>query len=382
MDLPENTDPEFEFQYIEISAVGRGALVQEPQHMRFGDAPSRARRLASSGDTIISTVRTYLRSVMHIAKADGLVMSTGFAVISPESDIDPRYLSRVIESDSFIEEVVARSVGVSYPAIAPTELGAIRVPVPNRAEQRAIADYLAVETSRIDALVDARQRTIGLLDERRAALIEVETTRYGVPTRLHWLLSGHITDGPHETPEFLSDGVPFMSAEQIVDNSLDFDHCLYVSAEAHEAYSRKCRPQTGDVLVCKTGATIGKVAAVDTHRTFGIWSPLALLRPDTRLLRSRYLWYCLQGAGVQQQIRLAATQNTQPNISMPDIGDLTIRIPSSDHQDTVVRELDRALAVVRSIKQKLHRQVGLLQERRRGLITAAVTGLITIPEVA
>ena len=117
------------------------------------------------GDTIVSTVRTYLRSVWPIrGDTDDLVVSTGFAVLSP-TDVDPRYFSWWVLSDTFIEEVVARSVGVSYPAINASELGDLRVRVPSLAEQRAIADYLDTETNRIDTLITKKRRMIELLEE-------------------------------------------------------------------------------------------------------------------------------------------------------------------------------------------------------------------------
>ena len=62
-DLPETTDPGFEFRYLDIGAVGRGRLIEAPEALTFGQAPSRARRTVLDGDTILATVRTYLRAV-------------------------------------------------------------------------------------------------------------------------------------------------------------------------------------------------------------------------------------------------------------------------------------------------------------------------------
>ena len=56
--LKEDTPPDLEFRYVDISSVGRGELVSEPVSMTFETAPTRARRLVQTGDTIISTVRT------------------------------------------------------------------------------------------------------------------------------------------------------------------------------------------------------------------------------------------------------------------------------------------------------------------------------------
>ena len=117
--LPETTDPEYEFDYVDIGSVGTGRLLSEPKRIAFASAPSRARRVVRSGDTIVSTVRTYLKAVWH---ADGplpsLVASTGFAVLTPRSPTSRRFVGYVCRSGSFTERITSESSGVSYPAIA------------------------------------------------------------------------------------------------------------------------------------------------------------------------------------------------------------------------------------------------------------------------
>ena len=82
----------------------------------------------------------------------------------------------------------------------------------------------------------------------------------------HWrlvslkrLLAEKVSDGPHETPKFQDDGVPFLSVDGIQDNRLVFNGCRYVTEDEHQRYSRKCKPQYGDVLLGKA-ASVGKVA--------------------------------------------------------------------------------------------------------------------------
>ena len=116
--LSEATPPDLEISYIDISSVSRGGHIAPPQRLTFGDAPSRARRTVRTRDTIVSTVRTYLRAVARIPDdMDGFVCSTGFAVLRLRQVLDPDFLYYWASSPPFIEEVVARSVGVGYPAI-------------------------------------------------------------------------------------------------------------------------------------------------------------------------------------------------------------------------------------------------------------------------
>lgn len=170
--LPESTRTDYEFRYLDISAVGRGRLVAPPQPVTFGTAPSRARRKVKNGETIVSSVRTYLRAVWPVEDDRGdLVVSTGFAVLTPRPGVHPTYLSWLMQSDAVIEEVVRRSVGISYPAIGPWDVGEIKVRVPEPGAQEVLAMHLQRKVGELDRLVDSQVTMVATLGERKQALL-------------------------------------------------------------------------------------------------------------------------------------------------------------------------------------------------------------------
>ena len=170
--LPETTASGFEFRYLEISAVGTGKLVEEPSRIRFATAPSRARRIVSDGDTVISTVRTYLKAVWFAEEANGdLICSTGFAVLTPKRETIPGFVGYVVQSDGFTDQVSTESVGIAYPAIAESQLGRLQVCVPPPDEQAAIAAHLDQATAETDAAIARARRQIELMQEYRTRLI-------------------------------------------------------------------------------------------------------------------------------------------------------------------------------------------------------------------
>lgn len=80
--LADATDPNYELEYVDIGNVSLIDGVTSTETYRFENAPSRARRRVQPGDTIISTVRTYLKAVARIVNpSENLVVSTGFAVL-------------------------------------------------------------------------------------------------------------------------------------------------------------------------------------------------------------------------------------------------------------------------------------------------------------
>ena len=175
--LPENTKPDYRFDYLEIGAVGTGRLTAKPEKIQFGVSPSRARRVVRSGDTIVSTVRTYLKAVWHAEDANAdLIVSTGFAVLTPKPETSPKFVSYVCQSDPFINRVTAESVGITYPAIAETRLGTFDVCVPPHPEQTAIVRFLNHADRRIRRYIRAKQKLIALLEEQKQAIIHQAVT--------------------------------------------------------------------------------------------------------------------------------------------------------------------------------------------------------------
>src|SRR5207248_7093962 len=150
-------------------SVDTFAGITTVEECNFEDAPSRARRIVHNGDTIVSTVRTYLRAIASIsALSDDVIVSTGFAVVRPRR-ITPQFLSYALRENSFVETVVARSVGVSYPAINASVVGTRSNPLPSCDEQLAIANFLDRKTAELDALVAKKHALIEKLKEKRSA---------------------------------------------------------------------------------------------------------------------------------------------------------------------------------------------------------------------
>ncbi|MBL5776453.1 restriction endonuclease subunit S, partial [Heyndrickxia sporothermodurans] len=170
--LAENTDSSYEMQYIDIGSVNSKGELSTLDKYRFSDAPSRARRKVKKGDTIVSTVRTYLKAIATIESEDeNLVCSTGFAVLTARKAVREKYLSYLFKSTIYVDEIVSRSTGVSYPAINASEIGNLECLLPTLDEQKAIEIYIDKRLLEIDNLVKNIIKQIKKLKEYRQSLI-------------------------------------------------------------------------------------------------------------------------------------------------------------------------------------------------------------------
>jgi type I restriction enzyme S subunit len=187
--LPETTPNDTELLYVDIGNVNALGEIEGADRTVFAFAPTRARRVIRAGDCIISTVRTYLRAIARVDEPnDGWIVSTGFAVLRPTNEIDARFLLRVLQSEPFVQAVVANSEGVSYPAISPSKLA--RLPLwfpPSIKEQQEIASFLDRELAvyddiarpsgkKVEGVGGEFQLLVNLMLERRRSLITAAVT--------------------------------------------------------------------------------------------------------------------------------------------------------------------------------------------------------------
>lgn len=289
-------------------------------------------------------------------------------------------------------------------------LGSIPCPVPPVDEQQTIARFLDAKTAQIDALVAQKHQLIDKLKEKRQALIARTVTR-GLPPEAakaagldpnpemkdsgvdwlseipaHWHLSPlkrivctPITDGPHETPEFPLEGVPFVSAEAVQDGRVLLSSMRgYISQEDHERYSKKYCPKKNDIFIVKSGSTTGKVAIVDFNDEFNVWSPLATVRCDLQKALPEFVFFALSSEYFQGLIQVSWSFGTQPNIGMGVIGNLAVVLSPVSEQRLIADFLKIETARMNDLIERAQTAIVRLTEYRQALITSAVTGKIDV----
>ena len=171
--LPENTSKTFEFKYVDIGSVSLENGINNIEEFTFKNAPSRARRIAKAGDTVISTVRTYLKAIDFIDEVkSNYIYSTGFAVLQPKKFMYPELLGNFVRSDAFTEQVTVNSKGMSYPAINSTDIGRLTVVHCGFEEQKEIVKYIETATSKIATAISLKEQEIEKLKEYKMSLID------------------------------------------------------------------------------------------------------------------------------------------------------------------------------------------------------------------
>ena len=345
----------------------------------------RANRLdkgfARNGDVLI----THKATIGEVAILQGL--TTDFAMLTPQvtyyrikdnNRLSQKYLYAWFNSDCFQKEIKKKAAQSTRPYIGISAQRELGISLPKSVdEQEAIGSFIY----NIDNLITLHQRELEQYKELKKGCLQKMFPKDGadVPEvrfpeftdaweqrKLIDLLSQPVSDGPHETPDLVEEGIPFISVDAIVDNKIDFDRKRgYITEEYDLECRKKYSPQRDDVYLVKSGATVGKVAIVDTDERFNIWSPLAAMRANKKLMLPKYLYFYLQLKDVQDEIYEKSIGGTQPNLSMRILEQFNIRVPHIDEQEKIsdaLSNLDNLITLhQRELEQYKLLKKGLLQ---------------------
>ena len=172
------------FTYLDITSIDNSAFrIDTPKTHLGKDAPSRARQRVHTGNTLFSTVRTYLKNVAMVPQEyDGQVASTGFCVLNPTTGIDARFVFYYVQNDEFITKLNPIQRGTSYPAVRDTDVLGQIIPLPPLAEQHRIVAAIETQFTRLDASVAALRRAQANLKRYRASVLNDACQGRLVPT--------------------------------------------------------------------------------------------------------------------------------------------------------------------------------------------------------
>jgi len=404
--LPETTDPEFEMEYVDISSVNLVEGITSVEALSFEKAPSRARRLVKHGDTIVSTVRTYLKAIAPIeSPPTNMIVSTGFAVIRPQEGIDSKFLGYALQNASFIDAVVANSTGVSYPAINPTTLLSLPVAYPSdRETQQTIAAFLDWKTNQIDALIAKKQELLDKLKEKRLAVITQAVTK-GLNPDAQMRDSGIASLGEvpkHWGVKRLRFGVqrieqgwsPQCDNQPAEDDAWGVMKVGCVNGDEFDALENKALPpelepmveyelQPKDILVSRanTKELLGSAAIVptDVRPKLLLCDKLFRLRPEAGV-DEEFLTCYLRTPAARYQYEREATgsSGSMQNIGQGTLKNLVVTFPPLAEQRSIFQFVRVETSKLDVLMEKATSVISRLTEYRTALITAATTGKIDV----
>jgi type I restriction enzyme S subunit len=301
------------------------------------------------------------------------------------TDLDIGYMQYVLGSKTAF--LLSRGLGTTFLELTTDALGSVRVPNPPLPAQRVVSDYLDVETARIDAFIAKKRHMIDLQEERYRTAIDVTMSGPNWPlvplgrfvTRISQGASPQAANRPAEPGEW---GVLKLSAVKYGRFVPGENKALAPDA----AVDWGLVPKVGDLLLTRsnTPAYVGDAAAV-THTPGRVLlcDLIYRLTLDHRL-QTEFAAAALLTTRARHHLSSRARGTSQSMVKLrgDDVKATRVPFPPLAEQARAVEVLDRKRILLDETRAVLERQIDLLVEHRRTLITAAVTGELDIPGVA
>ena len=348
-----------------------------------------AKQLLKGGEVMLSRLNPRKARVIAVPDGPRTALASGEFVVMQPHGVEPRFLTYLLLSETVRQYLDSRvqSVTRSHQRVRPEVLMKMNLLIPDRHSQRAIADYLDTEISRIDTLITKKRRMIELLDHRLVSFATYlingndQSQQSGIPSipyipRRWRSLRNKVF--MHEISERSSTGdEELLSVSHLTGVTPRSVKTVYMfKAESMVGYKLV---QPGDLAVNTMWAWMG-AAGVSRHH--GIVSPsYGVYRIDQATVLPGYFDLLVRTPAYICEMTRYSRGVTSSRLRLYPDELLALRtpVPPMDEQDTIVQRFEGEAYKARSAIDALHRQVALLTERRQTLITAAVTGEFAVP---
>ena len=381
-----------QFIYVDIGSIDRESkVIASPQRLSGSDAPSRARKVISVGDVLVSLTRPNLNAVALVGKEyDGQIVSTGFEVIRPVG-VDSRFVFFLVRGQAFIDAISGRVQGALYPAAKSSDVKGYQFPLPPSEEQKAIADKLDELLAQVNNL-KARLDTIPAILKRfrqsvLAAAVSIglpdpslsyQSSREGVELGSLLLTS---FDGPFgsklKTSDYTGAGVGVSRLENIRHLWFDGSKKTCISEEKYEELKGN-KLEKDDVLFSSFVDEEVRVCLFPYEGYKYInKADCFCLRADREQIVPKFLMFLLASHGSYMQIKAHVQGVTRPRVNLKVLKSLKFKVPGVEEQVEIVRRVDQLFAFADQIEQQVANAQARVDTLTQSILAKAFRGELT-----
>jgi type I restriction enzyme, S subunit len=302
-----------------------------------------------------------------------------FAVRPDQRRLLPEYLTLVTQTA--YARAYFESTGTKTTNLASTSSSKIRdfkIPLPALDEQQRIVDFLDGETARIDALATSYEAYKATIAERAQRVTNTLIDEAGDPVPLKYFVQ--FREGPGiMAVDFRDEGTPLIRIAGLLNGEVTLNGANYLEDKIVATRWRQFRLRMGDYIISGS-ATMGAVSVVNDKTIVGAipYTGLIILRPTIPDVCMEYVAIAVSSGMFIRQIDMLKAGATMQHFGPTHLAQVSLPFPERIRQIKIASEARQAWDQALEITTSIDRQLAVLAERRQALITAAVTGGITV----
>lgn len=260
-------------------------------------------------------------------------------VLKPKNGLDVDYLCYSL----MFYDVGGMVNGATRQKLTQAAMRQMKIPKRSMEEQKYIVNLLG----KLAAIKEKRQREIDALDELiKARFVELFDNGNYPKIRLGDACK-KITDGTHKTPNYIDEGITFISAKNIVNGELDFSDVKHISEEEYQEIQKRCQTEKNDILLSKSGS-LGAPVIVKTEEKIGLFESLAVLKYERDRFLPEFLCEQLKTDMVQRQFTTGTKGVAIKHLHLGVIADTEIIEPPMEEQKVFadfVKQVDKSKVI-------------------------------------
>ena len=317
--------------------------------------------------TLLITCRGATCGTVNISEPKSYVNGNAMALDNLSKDYDLKFLYHYFGQRGF-NDVIS---GSAQPQITRENLSKVEVPKINLATQQRIAAIL----DQADAIIQNNRAIVQKYDALTQSLF---LDMFGDPVKNEkgWEvkslndLCNKITDGTHDTPKRLTEGIKFITGKHIRPFEIDYDNSDYVTEEIHKEIFKRCNPEYGDVLYTNIGVNFATAAMNTVEYEFSMKN-VALLKYNRELLNGRYLVHILNNEFFKDKLKKTfGVGGAQQFLSLSNIKSILVLVPPI----TLQNQFAERIQAIEAQKQQAQLELAKSEELFQSLLQRAFKG--------
>jgi len=337
------------------------------------------------GDLLFAMIGTIGNPIVVAAEPNFAIKNV--ALFKVPSSQDSYFLKYYLDSNFVKTKMASEAKGTTHKFVGLGYLRKFPIPLPPLPEQKRIVAILDEAFAGIDAAVANTEKNLANARELFESYLNSAFTRKGdgwVETTVGGLVLQKVIDKPIDgnhgeihpkKADFVTSGVPFIMASDLVEGRIDQENCNFISRGQGDSL-RKGFAKNGDVLLSHKG-TIGRVAVLNTDHDYVMLTPQVTYYRvlNKELLYNRYLYYFFQSPKFQNEMGdIAGAGSTRAYIGITKQNELAISYPSLEEQRLLVKRLDTLVPETQHLETIYQQKLTALTELKQSILQKAFAG--------
>lgn len=325
---------------------------------------------------LLITCRGATCGSVNVSESFSWITGNAMVVRPKNPDIDLKMLEYIFRGAVDISKSIT---GAAQPQITRTNLSPIEISYPSSLpEQQRIVSILDEAFAGIATATANAEKNLANARELFESYLQSVFDNKGGDWEEAKLVEmcSLITCGVASTPKYVdeSEGVAFLSAQNVRNGEVVLDKYRYISKEFHKELTKKNKPEKGDILYSRVGSKFGEAGVVEHEFEFSVYVSVTLIKPIPNKLDSYFLKHYLNSPHVKSLALKSITSSGVPNLNVKDVRLFPIKYPTISKQHEIVGHINDMRRETQRLEEIYLQKLNALEELKKSILNQAFSG--------